>query len=101
MELMPSSALPPLYAGWLDQMLAGPLPEETESTCSQCAMCASGNVAPSSATGFFSPQIKCCTYVPRLWNFLVGGILDDDDPAALRGRATVEEQKWPEVEVSL
>src|SRR5581483_9117563 len=41
---------------------------------------------------FFDPGAKCCTYNPRLPNFLVGRILSDDDPAALRGRATVEER---------
>ena len=37
----------------------------------------------------FNPNVKCCSYLPELWNFLVGGLLDDEhaDPA---GRASIE-----------
>jgi hypothetical protein len=37
----------------------------------------------------FDPEIKCCTYVPVLPNFLVGMILEDIDPAAADGRESV------------
>jgi hypothetical protein len=39
---------------------------------------------------FYSRETKCCTYLPELKNFLVGRILADRDPAAARGRATVQ-----------
>lgn len=41
---------------------------------------------------FFDPQVKCCTYLPELPNFLVGRILADEDPALAVGRATVEKR---------
>lgn len=86
-----AAALPPLYAGWLTALLGGPIPAETEATCSDCAMCArDGRPVDASPGEFFHPRIKCCTYLPELPNFLVGRILGDDDPAAARGRATVE-----------
>ena len=40
----------------------------------------------------FDPVIKCCTYLPALYNFLVGRVLLDTDPAAAKGRATVEKR---------
>jgi hypothetical protein len=40
----------------------------------------------------FDPIIKCCTYLPALYNFLVGRILLDTDPDAAKGRATVEKR---------
>ena len=41
---------------------------------------------------YFDPVTRCCTYLPDLPNFLVGGILSDTDPAAEAGRATVEQR---------
>jgi hypothetical protein len=85
---MPVPALPPLYARWMDAHLGGHIPEETRATCSNCAM------APTRGEpmgpGQFDPTTKCCTYVPRLPNFLVGAVLADEDPANTPGRATIE-----------
>ncbi len=83
------STLPPLYARWIDELLSGPLPSETEATCERCAMLPPAGTAAAS-TLFFDAETKCCTYVPALPNFLVGRILDDPDPALAQGRATVE-----------
>jgi hypothetical protein len=53
-------------------------------------MCATAE-APAHAFGsYFSPSTKCCTYQPRLANFVVGQILADRDPANAAGRATVD-----------
>jgi hypothetical protein len=41
---------------------------------------------------YFDPAIKCCTYVPKIHNFLAGRVLSDDDPTAQPGRATVEDR---------
>ena len=87
--------LPPLFAGWMSGLLPGPLPTEERATCDSCAM-----LRPAAAPApvgrdpeiFFSPETKCCTYLPDLANFLVGRVLSDPDPAAAVGRATVEER---------
>jgi hypothetical protein len=39
---------------------------------------------------FFNPQTKCCTYIPSVANYLVGRMLDDQDPTQTSGRLTVE-----------
>lgn len=85
---MPEAALPPLYARWMDAHLGGHIPEETRATCSNCAM-APPRDEPMAA-GQFDPTTKCCTYVPRLPNFLVGAVLADEDPDSAPGRATLE-----------
>jgi hypothetical protein len=94
MNMLPSahmsSTLPPLYAAWMEQILTGPIPEETEATCEHCAMCTQAPTRPTVSTYLFNPQTKCCTYMPRLPNFLVGRILEDPDPDLLRGRMSVE-----------
>jgi hypothetical protein len=81
--------LPPLHQRWVRDLLAGPVPAETEATCNTCAMVVDDAVA----TGFRA-DTKCCTYLPELHNFLVGGVLadTDDHPAAVAGRASVRER---------
>ena len=86
----PTSALPPLYSRWIDQVLAGGIPEETAATCSDCAMCAKDGEDHSGSGFFFNPETKCCTYVPTLPNYLAGRILGDEDAAFATGRMSVE-----------
>jgi hypothetical protein len=40
----------------------------------------------------FEPSTKCCTYVPEVFNFLVGNVLLDESAAAQFGRKTIEER---------
>jgi hypothetical protein len=92
-----TGVLPPLYAAWMDELLGSSIPPETESTCDDCAMCAKPGEPLNDAMQFFSPQVKCCSYLPELPNFLVGRILSetggfrgDKDPSWQHGRASVE-----------
>lgn len=85
------SPLPPLYARWMDEFLAGPIPPETHATCLDCPMC-SGDPTRNSSGYSFNPNAKCCTYWPDLPNFLVGDILLDDSPPFANGRAAFEAQ---------
>jgi hypothetical protein len=84
--------LPPLYAEWIAAMLPGPIPPEKQATCDHCAMLPQPEPDRGAAEGFFSPETKCCTYMPQLGNFLVGRILTDPDESARRGRETVEKR---------
>jgi hypothetical protein len=69
----------PLYASWIEQLLDGRLvPDEPQATCSNCSMCKPPDVM-TAQDRIFNPSTKCCTYIPVLPNFLVGGILQDDD----------------------
>lgn len=94
------SALPHLYAGWMDQVLPDKIPSESKATCDKCAMCAHGDERPGNSHLFFNPAAKCCTYLPELYNFLVGGILTDEDPALSQGRASVEARLEAKLEVT-
>ena len=68
MEKTTNSPLPPLYACWFDDLLAGAIPVETRATCNDCAMCDKGaaNVKEELTAGFFRPDIKCCSYHPTV-----------------------------------
>jgi Fe-S-cluster containining protein len=87
-----SEPLPPLFAAWVAELLKGPIPKESRATCDDCAMCAHGEEQDGPQTDYFDPDVKCCSYVPVLHNFLVGRILLDDDPATVAGRSTVEKR---------
>src|SRR5207248_709352 len=64
-------------------------PREEKATCASCAMCAPpGGGTPGAE--YFHPDVKCCTYHPKLPNFLVGGLLSDGTPALAEGRRRVE-----------
>ena len=89
LPVIPQNPLPPLYASWLDGVLDGAIPNETDATCNNCAMLPDENAATDS-NHFFNPQTKCCTYLPELHNFLVGRILADKDPAFAKGLESVE-----------
>jgi hypothetical protein len=41
---------------------------------------------------FFNPQTKCCSYIPTIPNYLVGRVIQDEDPNQASGRVTVEER---------
>jgi len=67
------AALPGLQAAWIAALTASPdLPAEVDATCDDCAMVVA-SPAPGSIS--FLPETRCCTYLPGLANFLVGGAL--------------------------
>jgi hypothetical protein len=60
-----------LYSSWLADFLPGSLPDETRSTCDNCAMCADGSHIT------FDQKVKCCSCIPVIPNFLAGRILSE------------------------
>lgn len=54
----PPSTLPPLYAGWIGDLLGGPIARESQATCENCAMLPeAGEHQPSEL--FFNAETKC------------------------------------------
>lgn len=92
-----SSALPPLHAAWMAQVVEGEISGESRSGCDDCAMCDKGRAPgegrgpaaeltlPGPSEGFFADSTKCCTYLPELANFLVGAALLEPDSPGRRG----------------
>jgi hypothetical protein len=76
LPILEEEPLPELYQRWLRQLLPGPIPRETRATCESCAMLApSPAVNGQSVVPVFSGLTKCCTYLPELPNYLVGGAI--------------------------
>jgi hypothetical protein len=90
LPVIPQNPLPPLYASWLDGVLDGPIPNESDATCNNCAMLPDDGAAETDSNQYFNSQTKCCTYLPELHNFLAGRILADEDTSFAKGRRTVQ-----------
>jgi len=41
---------------------------------------------------YFRPDVKCCSYYPKLPNYLIGGLLADTNPALEEGRRRIRER---------
>lgn len=87
-------ALPPLYRSLLAAPLDAEAPAERKATCASCAMLEAhcpGSLPPvDGRSRFFDPATKCCTFHPRLPNYLVGGVLEDATPGGAEGRRRME-----------
>lgn len=83
-------ALPDLYDRWVSELLPTGIPAERGATCDECAMCVTADGRLPTAAVVFRPDVKCCVFLPRLPNFVVGRILSDPDPALAAGRRSVE-----------
>ena len=72
------SKLPPLYHHFLPDLIEEDVPEETWASCHTCTLCQSAQ----------SPYVntKCCAYFPSLYNYLIGGILQDTRPEMAEGK---------------
>jgi Fe-S-cluster containining protein len=86
-------ALPEIYRPMLGAPFDREVPRESKATCASCAMLegAAGERVRSidGIPRFFRPDTKCCTFHPRLPNYLVGAILSDDTSAGAEGRRRV------------
>jgi len=83
------SALPPLYRGWIEELVSPwgrPVSGEPRATCDRCVMLDRHDEVS------FNPSTKCCTYQPDLCNFHVGRVLFDDSPLAATSRQVLRQR---------
>ncbi|PTL77550.1 hypothetical protein [Vitiosangium sp. GDMCC 1.1324] len=89
-------SLPVLYRDILPDFFRKEIPAETKATCDSCAMCpssASGSVeSVDGVSRLFRPDTKCCTYYPKLPNYLVGALLSDTRDELGEGRRRMGEK---------
>jgi len=78
--------VPAPYSAWLEHALPGPVRGEPLTTCDACPLC----TAPVPGEPRFTPDVKCCGYLPRLPNFQVGRALRGGGAGAASVRARIE-----------
>jgi Fe-S-cluster containining protein len=74
--------LPAVYRDLLPPFFAREAIHEDKATCRDCAMCDQSGAGDGLA--YFRPDTKCCTFQPRLPNYLVGAVLRDGDAEGAR-----------------
>ena len=84
--------LPELYQRIFPEFFGKAIPQETLATCNECAMCARPDQPRIPGQEYFQPDVKCCAFHPKLPNYLVGGLLQDTNPAMDEGRRIVREK---------
>ena len=81
---MPSpSALPDYAVRVFPELATAAMPVETRATCDRCAM-APEHRPERDHPRSFTAEARCCTYIPKLPNFVVGRILRRGDEGARR-----------------
>ena len=88
-QLLWNSSLPFPYANWMAELLGAPLPAEIHAACGDCRM-APPHAGACGCDIVFRADLKCCTFMPDIPNFLAGAILADDSPEAAEGRRLFE-----------
>jgi Fe-S-cluster containining protein len=83
--------LPDFYTKFLPDFFDLEIPVETFSTCSNCAMACHDENKRKPEKKYFSDDVKCCTYFPKLPNYLVGAILSNTNPELDEGRKRIRE----------
>ncbi len=81
------SSIPALWEPWLRALDVRPPPREPRANCAACVMCSDDDWTSRRPDVRFRPDARCCTYLPGLWCFQVGGALVDPQtpPAVLAG----------------
>ena len=78
-------ALPPLHNAWLGSLTGlQDVPGEPRATCGDCVMCAGTERSGSQVR--FLDEVKCCSHIPNLPNFLAGQGLNGAGGASIRAR---------------
>jgi Fe-S-cluster containining protein len=84
--------LPEVYRNFFPDLFGESIPAETMATCHDCAMCSKPGEPRLPNIQYFQPNAKCCTFFPRLPNYLVGGLLADSGAEMEEGRRRVRER---------
>ena len=81
--------LPDVYRNFLPAFFEESIPIETLATCFDCAMCNKPGEPQMPGVNYFKPDSKCCTFMPKLPNYLVGGLLSDTGSEMEEGRRRI------------
>jgi len=85
-----AETIPEFYHAILPLLFQQQIPPEPFSDCFNCPMIGEKGEDPGlDMSRPFAHETKCCTFTPRLPNYMVGGILSDPDPSLLEGKQRI------------
>ena len=83
-------SVPGFYEPFLPDVFQTEVPPEPFSDCLNCPMiAASRDEMADNLSKPFAPDTKCCTFTPRIPNYMAGAILSDTDPSMEEGRRRI------------
>lgn len=83
-------SVPEFYHPFLPHVFQMAIPPEPFTSCMNCQMIAESRDEMSFGNGKpFAPDTKCCTFTPRLPNYMAGAILSDNDPEIQEGKKRI------------
>lgn len=87
-------SLPAFYRTRVSELMQREIPDETKATCDDCAMCDTERAVPAvdGISRLFRTDVKCCTYHPKLPNYLVGSLLTDGSAEMAEGQRRVRDK---------
>ncbi|HUT62437.1 MAG TPA: hypothetical protein VMZ04_00625, partial [Anaerolineae bacterium] len=91
--------LPEFFRKFLPDFFKNSIPEETAANCGDCPMLqkpGNGDLKED----YYSSLSKCCTHYPNLPNYLIGGLLNDNDTALDEGRHRIRKMIESRIEVT-
>lgn len=83
------STLPEPLASLLREAMGTPVIREPRSDCANCVMCDPQDWSARAPEVRFDPDVRCCSYLPSLWNFQIGAVLAQPDRVHQRGVMSV------------
>jgi Fe-S-cluster containining protein len=88
-----SDSIPEFYHRLLPEVFHFEIPSEPFANCADCPLiCSDVSEVGKNLAKPFSPETKCCTFSPRIPNYMVGAILSDADTAMDEGRKRIIEK---------
>lgn len=91
--------LPEIYQKFLPDFFKSSIQDETSANCSNCPMLPGPSDRGSVTYYNSSFKKKCCTYYPSLPNYLVGAILNNNEPTLKEGQNRIRKKIKAKIEV--
>ena len=86
-------SIPDFYHPFLPELFQHEIPPEPFADCHNCPMIdEKEELTGSDMAKPFSPATKCCTYTPRIPNYMVGAILADSEKSMFSGIKRIQER---------
>lgn len=83
---------PELYEKLLPELMAESVPSEQKADCANCVMSQPDPALGGAQKHLFRADTKCCTFHPKLPNYLVGGLLSDPRASLSEGQGRIRQR---------
>lgn len=87
-----SQLFPDLYKNLLPDLMGQTVPQESKADCANCTMSRKDPLLGAGQKHLFRADTKCCTFHPKIPNYLLGGLLSDSRPELAEGQRRIRQR---------